>query len=159
MSSARVQEEVGADLCKPWQLGAKKWRRQYFHSHCQVQYLLHLHYVTLRGNCTPNLKKWYVHKNTLLLFSPIFLIFLVFFLNLVLWLGGSPTREGPGYATDNPLVSSGKSIIRGNGDVSLTPIQNDACTLCHACSSLTSTNTMHINLPAFICVATHCFCH
>ena len=42
----------------------------------------------------------------------------------------------------------------GNGNPSLTTIQNGACTLCHSCSSLASTNTMHKKIPAFICVAT-----
>ena len=48
----------------------------------------------------------------LLLFAPIFPhFFLIFFLNLVLWVGDSPTQEDPGYATaiywlTNPLRAS-----------------------------------------------------
>ena len=56
-------------------------------------------------------------------------------------------------------IDLGRVLHREDCDASLTPIQNDACTLCHACSSLASSNTMHKNLQAFICVATHCFCH
>ena len=38
---------------------------------------------------------------------------------------------------------SWEEYYKGNCDAFLTPIQNGACTLCHACSSLTSMNTMH----------------
>ena len=44
----------------------------------------------------------------LLLFSSIFpKFFLIFFLNLMLRVGGSPTRKGPGYATDIENTSPG----------------------------------------------------
>ena len=50
----------------------------------------------------------------LLLFSPIFpQFFLIFFLNLVLRVGSSPTREGPGYATASWAPKWNDTFYRG----------------------------------------------
>ena len=73
--------------------------------------------MKVRGNCTPN-QNWQGRSQPhspgwarvplssfFLKFQSIFLIFpqtlLIFFLILALRVGKSPTREGPGYATEN----------------------------------------------------------
>ena len=39
---------------------------------------------------------------------------LIFFLILALWVGKSPTREGPGYATDDVAQTAGMAKTRGD---------------------------------------------
>ena len=60
--------------------------------------------LSLPGGQDKNFSSIFPHFPLISLIFP--QIFLIFFLNLVFRVGGSPTREGPGYATETDLPSS-----------------------------------------------------
>ena len=77
-----------------------------------IQWTMTHHWITMKTWRIPY-ENPAVRDSATSLFSFIFpQIFFIGFLNLILWVGGSPTREGPGYATAATSFAPSKSFYK-----------------------------------------------